>query len=57
MPLVPVYDKILVKMIDENQILVTREYLDCRFEIDGNAYPIRLKPITTKEFKMVMGID
>lgn len=44
-------------MIDGNEILVTHEYLDCRFEIDGNANPINLKPITTMEFEMVVGMD
>lgn len=48
---------IIVEMIDGNQILVTLGYLDCRFEIDGNAYPINLMSITTKEFEMVIRMD
>lgn len=46
--LVPLDVDIIVEMIDGSRILVRNECLDCRFAINGNIYPINLKPITTK---------
>lgn len=56
-PLVSLNDSIIVEIIDGGWILLKDQYLDCRFEIDGNIYPINLKLITTKEFEVVVRMD
>lgn len=55
--IVSLNESIIVEMYDGSLILVKDQYLDCKFEIDWNIYPINLKPINTKEFEVFVGMD
>ena len=55
--IVSLNESIIVEMYDGSLILVKDQYLDCRFEINENIYPIILKSITTNEFEVVVGMD
>lgn len=54
---IPLIDDMIVETVDGSEILIKKQYVDCRLEIDGNVFLINLKPIFMREFDIVIGMD
>lgn len=48
---------ILNKMVNRNRIIIKQQFRECQLEIYGTIFPIELKPITTRDFDLIVGMD
>lgn len=55
--LTPTSEHILVEVVDGRYVLVKEEYCERRLGIYENEFLINLKPITTREFDVIIGMD
>ncbi|KAI3765101.1 hypothetical protein L2E82_15127 [Cichorium intybus] len=56
-PLTPLNEELEVEVAGGRYVYVSEQMPGCQLEINGTIFPIDLKPITTREFEVIVGMD
>ncbi|KAI3723340.1 hypothetical protein L2E82_34842 [Cichorium intybus] len=56
-PLTPMNESLEVAIADGRYVWVSEHLEDCQLKIYGTTFPIDLKPMTTNEFGVIVGMD
>ncbi|KAI3753610.1 hypothetical protein L2E82_25669 [Cichorium intybus] len=56
-PVSKMSESLIVDVADGRDVIVNSQYINCRLEINGISFLIDLKPMTTRAFDVIVGMD